>query len=234
MVDKDVVIDGYDDVASTYTEGRSLGDEERAALGSFLDSISADSRVLDAGCGGGEPVLRELTSQSQKALGLDFSAAQLGLAASNAPEARLLRGDMTRLPLADGSLDAVLAYHSLIHVPADEHRQSSTSSHESFVPAVGCSSRKDPRSGRGRTRTGWTPAARCSGTSPGPNRPEHSYRPQDFGLEPSTATPRDRPTRGKRAGSSSTRGSNRNNAGRATPRSSRIATRLDLSLEYSH
>jgi ubiquinone/menaquinone biosynthesis C-methylase UbiE len=122
MVDKDVVIDGYDDVASTYTEGRSLGDEERAALGSFLDSISADSRVLDAGCGGGEPVLRELTSQSQKALGLDFSAAQLGLAASNAPEARLLRGDMTRLPLADGSLDAVLAYHSLIHVPADEHQ----------------------------------------------------------------------------------------------------------------
>jgi SAM-dependent methyltransferase len=122
MVDKDAVIDGYDDVATIYAEGRSLGGAEREALGSFLDSISADSRVFDAGCGQGEPVLRELTRQSQEAIGLDFSAEQLRLAASNAPGARLLRGDMTRLPLAEGSLDAVLAYHSLIHVPADEHQ----------------------------------------------------------------------------------------------------------------
>lgn len=122
MVDKDAVIDGYDDVATTYIEDRSLDRPERQALSALLDRLSADSRVLDAGCGGGKPILQELTSHSQQALGLDFSTAQLELAASNAPDAGLLRGDMTQLPLADSSLDGVLAYHSLIHIPAEQHQ----------------------------------------------------------------------------------------------------------------
>lgn len=122
MVEKEAVLQGYDDVATVYAAERSPSEEEREALTSFLGNLSPDSRVLDAGCGGGEPVLRQLTSHSQQAIGLDFSAKQLDIARSNAPEARLLRGDMSRTPLTDGCLDAVLAYHSLIHVPSDEHQ----------------------------------------------------------------------------------------------------------------
>jgi ubiquinone/menaquinone biosynthesis C-methylase UbiE len=35
----------------------------------------------------------------------------------------LLQGDITRLPLGDSTVDGVAAFHSLIHVPADQHRR---------------------------------------------------------------------------------------------------------------
>lgn len=122
MVEKAVVRRGYEDVADTYHAEREPSDEELEALTAFLDGVSPESRVLDAGCGGGEPVLRAVTRESQQALGLDFSTRQLENALSNAPGARLLRGDMSRIPLATDTVDAVLAYHSLIHVPAAEHQ----------------------------------------------------------------------------------------------------------------
>lgn len=122
MVEKEVVLRGYDDVADAYEEERSPSDEEQEALASFLDELSPESRVLDSGCGGGKPVLRELLRESQQAIGMDLSAQQLKKALSNVPDARLLRGDMTRIPLAEDTVDAVLAYHSLIHIPAAEHQ----------------------------------------------------------------------------------------------------------------
>jgi SAM-dependent methyltransferase len=39
----------------------------------------------------------------------------------NAPHARLLRGDMVRLPFGAGRFDAVAAFYSTTHVPRAEH-----------------------------------------------------------------------------------------------------------------
>ncbi|ERG92136.1 MAG: methylase involved in ubiquinone/menaquinone biosynthesis [Haloquadratum walsbyi J07HQW1] len=122
MVDKEAVLDGYDTVARVYTEERSRSDKEHKALSSLLHFLSLESRVLDAGCGGGKPVLRQLSSQLQQTIGLDFSTKQLEIAASKAPEATLLCGDMTQVPLTDGCVDAIFASHSLIHIPADTHQ----------------------------------------------------------------------------------------------------------------
>lgn len=122
MVEKEAVLRGYDDVADAYDLERSPSEKEWEALTAFLDELSPESRVLDAGCGGGEPVLQELRRQSQQAIGLDFSTQQLKKALSKAPGARFLRGDMSRVPLSEDTVDAVLAHHSLIHVPSAEHQ----------------------------------------------------------------------------------------------------------------
>jgi ubiquinone/menaquinone biosynthesis C-methylase UbiE len=122
MVEKETVLKGYDEIAETYLGERSPSSEEQQALSSFLDEMPPASRLLDAGCGGGEPVLQSLTDSSHDVVGIDLSGEQLGIAASKVPEAKLLRGDMTRLPVADESVDAVLAFHSLIHIPSDEHQ----------------------------------------------------------------------------------------------------------------
>jgi ubiquinone/menaquinone biosynthesis C-methylase UbiE len=121
MVDRDAVRRGYDDLAETYAATRSEADPGTAVLDEFLDTLPASPHVLDAGCGQGTPVLARV-SRTAAATGLDFSLSQLALAAARVPDATLTRGDMTRLPFREGVFDAVTAFHSLIHVPLDEHQ----------------------------------------------------------------------------------------------------------------
>lgn len=121
MVDKDVVRRSYDILAETYAAERSEGGRGRDILDQFLRPLPKSARVLDAGCGQGTPVLREL-STSANATGIDFSRTQLELATENAPRASVVQGDMTDLPIRDGVIDAITAYHSVIHIPLEEHQ----------------------------------------------------------------------------------------------------------------
>lgn len=116
MVEKRVVRTGYDELAEAYAADRSEDGREVAILREFLDSVPAPERLLEAGCGGGTPILRELDAVAP-AVGIDFSRAQLRLADRAVPEADPVQGDMTSLPFAAGVFDAVTAYHSLIHLP---------------------------------------------------------------------------------------------------------------------
>ncbi|WP_227354257.1 class I SAM-dependent methyltransferase [Haladaptatus salinisoli] len=120
MSDKDVVRRGYDELADTYAAERSPDSLETDALGDFLDSLEGAARILDAGCGQGVPVL-ERAGGSTEAVGVDFSRVQLRRATENAPDAALAQGDMTSLPFRDGEFDGVTAFHSVIHVPSEDH-----------------------------------------------------------------------------------------------------------------
>lgn len=114
---KRAVREGYDRLAEAY-------DRQRGNDPDFLDElrerVPADGRVLDAGCGAGRPVAETLAADFDL-VGVDLSREQVRTARERAPDAPFLQGDMTRLPLADESVDGVAAYHSVIHVPADEH-----------------------------------------------------------------------------------------------------------------
>lgn len=124
MVEKNEVRRGYDELADAYAASRSAGG--MAKLDQFLDTCGRAARydplwVLDAGCGQGTPVLSRLSARSN-VVGLDFSREMLSLSATNAPDAALVSGDMTALPFGSDVFDAIVAYWSLIHVPADDHR----------------------------------------------------------------------------------------------------------------
>lgn len=82
----------------------------------LLDVLRPRARVLDAGAGSGRD-LQRLRAAGHDAVGLDRS---LGLATLAAARAPMLVGDVRRLPLADKSLDAVLASASLLHLPATD------------------------------------------------------------------------------------------------------------------
>ncbi|SNZ05703.1 Methyltransferase domain-containing protein [Natronoarchaeum philippinense] len=114
------VRDAYDDLAETHFAERSDRPPEATLLDEVRDRIDADARVLDAGCGQGTPVSSALAPQYD-VVGLDFATAQLRLADGVVPRARLVQGDMTELPLAADSFDAVCAFHSIIHVPVADH-----------------------------------------------------------------------------------------------------------------
>ncbi|WP_276299035.1 class I SAM-dependent methyltransferase [Halorussus lipolyticus] len=121
MVEKDAVRRGYDELAEEYAEQRPAEGRQMDLLGEFLEPVGESARLLDVGCGQGTPVLSRL-AELGPAVGVDFSRSQLNLADEDVPEADLLQGDMTRLPVRDGAFDALTAYHSLIHVPHDEHQ----------------------------------------------------------------------------------------------------------------
>ena len=122
MVDKDAVRRGYDELAEAYAADRVEDGRGREVLSLFLDDLPESAHVLDAGCGQGTPVLRDLAA-SGTATGMDISRSQLELAADRVPDAALAQGDMVRLPFRDGAFDAVTAYHSLIHVPHEQHQE---------------------------------------------------------------------------------------------------------------
>lgn len=113
------VRDGYDGLADVYAAHRSSDPDARGLLQEVTGRLTGGARILDAGCGQGAPVASSL-APTFDVVGVDFSREQLRLARGNAPGATLVQGDMTTLPLGADVVDAVCAYFSVIHVPADE------------------------------------------------------------------------------------------------------------------
>jgi 2-polyprenyl-3-methyl-5-hydroxy-6-metoxy-1,4-benzoquinol methylase len=113
---------GYDLMAEQYLAAKNPEDplalEALEDVASLLPSAAA---VLDLGCGAGVPVTRWLADRGFAVTGVDVSARQLDLARNYVPEGTFIKADMTEVTFAPGSLDAVVAFHSIIHVPRTEH-----------------------------------------------------------------------------------------------------------------
>jgi cyclopropane fatty-acyl-phospholipid synthase-like methyltransferase len=113
---------GYDKMAEEYLATKDP--EDPLALGALEDLASllpSDAAVLDLGCGAGVPATRWLADRGFAVTGVDVSAKQLELARKNVPEGTFLKADMTEVVFAPESFDAVVAFHSIIHVPRTEH-----------------------------------------------------------------------------------------------------------------
>lgn len=115
-----VVAEGYDRVADRYLAWTINGPTRLAYLDRVLALLPQASDVLELGCGAGEPVARRL-SERHRVTGVDLSPEQIARARLNAPDADFLIGDMTQLVLEPRSLDAVIAFYSIIHVPRTMH-----------------------------------------------------------------------------------------------------------------
>lgn len=120
---KRIVAAGYDAITANYlrlveSSGQGIRDKYLAII---AREVTAGARLLELGCGAGEPMTRRL-SAPYEVTGLDISARQLSLARANAPGARLVRGDMVRLPFQGDLFDCVAAFYSTTHVPRAEHR----------------------------------------------------------------------------------------------------------------
>lgn len=117
-MDRNDVRRAWDDVAETYAESRDPTGSDADLLDDLLDDLPADPLVLDVGCGDGA---RTLANLPVGAVGVDVSRRGLELATEEVPAARLVHGDMTQLPVAADSVDAITAYHAVFHVPRENH-----------------------------------------------------------------------------------------------------------------
>ena len=92
-----------------------------AALEDLASVVPQGSAVLDLGCGAGVPVTRWLAGRGFAVTGVDVSARQLELAQRNVPDGTFIKADMTEVAFTPETFDAVVAFHSIIHVPRTEH-----------------------------------------------------------------------------------------------------------------
>jgi SAM-dependent methyltransferase len=107
----------WEEVSTTYAERRDPTGSDADLIDDLLAELPPDPLVLDVGCGDGARTLANLPPGS---IGLDFARQGLSLAADTVPDSRLLQAEMTAIPLAAGSVDAVTAYHAVFHVPRAE------------------------------------------------------------------------------------------------------------------
>ena len=118
---KRVVETGYDRIAERYLASKDAEDPTTlAALDELARELSPGATVLDLGCGAGVPATRRL-AQRFAVTGVDLSTRQLELARQHVPAANFLKADMTDLSFAPEAFAAVVAFHSIIHLPRAEH-----------------------------------------------------------------------------------------------------------------
>jgi SAM-dependent methyltransferase len=107
--------DGYARWSSSYDRPLRLFSIEGSSMRWRLDALPV-GEVLDAACGTGR-YAAYLAARGHSVIGVDQSPAMLDLARAKLPESRFLVGDLTDLPLDDGSVDAAVCALALVHVP---------------------------------------------------------------------------------------------------------------------
>ena len=117
----DLLRERYNSFADTYEANRGAFDISKI-LNAFHLSLGLDSgRLLDLGCGAGEPVASYFINKTWQVTGVDFSERMIELASKYAPKMEAIRGDIMEVNLASNQFDAITATYSLFHIPSEYH-----------------------------------------------------------------------------------------------------------------
>lgn len=107
----------FDDIGQAYEVAYHGMPEQLAALRWLTERLDGRSRVLDLGCGTGEPSARTLSQAGHDVVGVDVSATMLAVARERLPDAELHHLDIRDFHAEPGSFDAALAFFCLLMIP---------------------------------------------------------------------------------------------------------------------
>lgn len=111
----------YEAEAATYDRQRSRSLFEARWLARFAACLPPGGRVLDLGCGAGEPIAAWFLAEGFRLTGVDFAAAMLDIARARWPQGDWRQADMRRLDLGE-RFDGVIAWDSFFHLAPDDQR----------------------------------------------------------------------------------------------------------------
>ncbi len=115
------VIALYEENAEAWDRQRCRDLSERHWLDRFIALLPEGGRVLDIGCGGGEPIARCLIERGFRISGVDSSPSLIALCRERFPRQTWQVGDMRDLDLGE-RFDGLLAWHSFFHLAQDDQR----------------------------------------------------------------------------------------------------------------
>ncbi|WP_299830100.1 class I SAM-dependent methyltransferase [uncultured Roseobacter sp.] len=119
--DPDGIRDVYETQAALYDAQRSRALFEARWLARFAACLPSGGRVLDLGCGAGEPIARWFIAEGFRVTGVDFADAMLEIARSRWPEGDWRQGDMRSFELGQ-TFDGIVAWDSFFHLKPAEQR----------------------------------------------------------------------------------------------------------------
>ena len=125
----------FDAIGSRYDEAFPHKDGQRRAVEQLLTLLPRPARVLDAGCGTGQPTARQLVDAGCEVTGIDVSPVMLELARGNVPEATLLQRDVLSIDASLGRFDAAVSFFTLLMLPRDQIRRALARLREVLVPS---------------------------------------------------------------------------------------------------
>jgi SAM-dependent methyltransferase len=86
----------------------------------ILDGVPHAAKVLDLGCGTGNPIASHLAQRGYRVIGVDQSKEMLRIAGDIVSEAKLIHADMVEVEFTD-KFAAAVAWDSIFHVERKYH-----------------------------------------------------------------------------------------------------------------
>lgn len=122
LMNRNVVRDGYDRMANKYLSER---DKLKTAkyLYQLMKYLPKNAKILDLGCGAGIPVDDILIKAGHEVTGIDISTQQVKLARKNCPRGDYLVGDIANLKKNEYSVNAIVCFYTLFHLPRTQHKK---------------------------------------------------------------------------------------------------------------
>lgn len=111
----------YEKIADWMDKHRSRELFEKPYLDQAISNLKQGAKILDLGCGTGEPIGQYFANLGFQVTGIDASSKMLELAKSRCHSIRFILADMRRINL-DEKFDCIIAWHSFFHLEPSDQR----------------------------------------------------------------------------------------------------------------
>lgn len=119
---KDNVNQVYDEIIDWFDNARTKDLKmEKSYLNFIQKHLPLNSKILDVGCGTGEPIAKFLINAGYIVTGIDASKRMIALCKQRFPKEKWLIADMRTLDLHE-KFHAVIAWHSFFHLSHEDQR----------------------------------------------------------------------------------------------------------------
>ena len=122
MTNQKNVYESYNKIAQWYDEHRSREMVEKLYLDMVIAHIPKGAKILDLGCGMGEPITQYFIDRKYDVTGIDGSTELIKLARSRFPNTNFGIADMRDISLNE-KFDAIIAWNSFFHLSQDDQRK---------------------------------------------------------------------------------------------------------------